>query len=140
MVRTGDEDLVMSDVDALVRSMTLVIDNNDSGRYFAVTEAAQRAVVEALTPAPTLAEYEEVYRQGEKHEEHYAYVRAVGAAVADLLAEWLDELAMDEWWKTILAEVLSLESSDIRDALGEHYMPEPDEMRELLDASSEDND
>jgi hypothetical protein len=103
---------------------------NDSGRYFAVTEAAQRAVVEDMgSPVPSLEDYEKAYRGGQ---DHYSYVRAVGSAVAELLSEWLGDLPMDEWWKAILSDVLSLESSDIRDALGKHYLPEPDDMRDLM--------
>lgn len=115
----------MSEVEQLVRSLSLIMDNNDSARYAEIVMAAQSAVLADMgVPAPTVEDYRTAFRNGDT----YDYQRVVGIAVADLLEEWLDELVMDEWWKAILTDVLDLGSWATRDALGEHYLPDPDDL------------
>lgn len=101
----------------VIRALTLITDNNDAARYGLLIDAAVQGVAAV---APSLARYEADYWAGFTAE----YVRSVGMAVADVLAELLGEVS-DEWWRAVLADVLQLESDATVTALGVHYMPEP---------------
>ncbi|GGN40211.1 hypothetical protein FHR83_007089 [Actinoplanes campanulatus] len=115
---------------SLIDAVTLIADNNDFARYYAITEAAQEAIVNDMGSVPPS---QDAYRAAYAHGADYSdCVRVVGIAVANLLSEWLEEAPMDEWWKAILTDALSLSSADTRDALGAHYLPEPDDMTDLL--------
>lgn len=117
----------------LIDAMTLVIDNQDSGRYYAV-QAAARDAVAGVIDGITLDEYRAMFSKGNA----YDVYRAVGDAVADLLTEWFDELDLDDWWRILLGDVLQLGGNGTRERLGEHYMPEPDEIADLFDTDEED--
>jgi hypothetical protein len=118
-----------SDVQDMVYSLTLIIDENDSQRHEQILAVARAAVLEDMgEPAPTV----EQYRRDFNHGDTTGYQRVVGIAVAYQLQEWLDELEIDEWWKAIMIDVLDLGSSDVRDALGYHYLPEPSDLEKWL--------
>lgn len=126
----------MPDIDA----MTLIMDNNDRDRYWALRDAAE-AAIKNMVPAPTLEQYRGAVRGPDGvgsptfhavSTERSRYTGAVGEAVADLLEKWLEELDMDEWWKAILVDQLRLSSPDVRHALGYHYLPEPADMEAAL--------
>lgn len=123
----------MSDV---LDALTLIIDNNDAGRYEDITQAAHDAVADVVEDREgfTFDSYRFVFNSGAARELH----RAVGNAVADLLSDWLSEMQCDEWWKAILVDTLDLGSGTVRQKLGEHYLPEPDDVADLFANEDED--
>lgn len=122
----------MEDISAL----TLILDNHDARLYGEITEAARNAVAEDMgAPAPDMDAYRTMYRDNDR-----TLIEAVGIAVATFLDGRLDQDDIPEPWDTVLRDVLQLHSYDTRRALGEHYLPEPDDMEGLLSGDDDEDD
>lgn len=83
------------------------------------------------------------YRAMSAEERRAAYAGEIGGRIGD----WLDEVVYeslpgsDSFPEMLIRELLpSFTGSDLTWALGEHYMPEPDDMEGGLDEEDEDDE
>jgi hypothetical protein len=106
-----------------VRRLSLVIDN-DQGAYNAVHTAAK----EALESVTTRAEYIERFDADEKS----YYAQKVGEAVADVIAEWIDETVPEGFVKLLIDDAIPLQFSDFQYEIGMYYLPDPHDEEEWL--------
>jgi hypothetical protein len=120
--------------DYFVRHYTLVLDN-EQGSSEAVNEAAREVVA---ADGVTLAEYKALSTQ----ERNHRFAAAIGDRVIDLIAEWFDAIRPehDSTGWLLATEVMQLGDSQIQRGLGEHYMPEDDDMENVLDEDDEDDE
>jgi len=109
--------------------LTLILDNNDAAMYGRITVAAHDAVLHGTgswsDDDAQKDAYRHMWKTGDRRDE---YVSVVGQYVADEIAEMIEEGKLPEPWGTILADILALSSSDTKQELGEHYLPDPDDI------------
>ena len=115
------------------RHYTLILDN-DQYSYELAREIAREAVVNEM---PTMSEYR-VMSLGERSDN---YAVAIGEAILEAVYELIVEALGDH---NSLASMMVREIlpnwSELAGALGEHYMPETEDMEGLLDEDDEDEE
>jgi hypothetical protein len=117
----------------VVRPLTLILDNHDSRLYDRITEVAREAVVNDTGYAKLdMDTYEQMYRNQDS-----TFIEAAGAAVADLIAEMIEEDGIPVMWAAVLTDLLDLHTRTVRYLLGEQYLPDPRDMKGYLDGDEE---
>lgn len=110
----------------IVDAFNKVADNYPGGElYGRLTEASRRAVLEGMGTGVTLDDYRAA-RQGRGDLREYADV--VGIYVRDELRECIDEELPAGALRDILLQLLDLNDRSVSLALGEHYLPDPDDI------------
>lgn len=122
-------------VEYFVRHYSLVLDN-DRGSYNAVRRAVRDAV-EGESPELTLSEYRAM-SAGERRD---AFAEPIGAAVLELVDEWVGEVLGDrgDVGALLIREVLMTNGSSLAWALGESYIPEDADAAEFLFDEDDDD-
>lgn len=107
-----------------VNRVSVILDNNDSCVRYRLQGAARDGVLHGMGTGYGRDDYEKAVRRGEADE----YARVVGIYVVDELQEWLGEQEMPEIIRTLLMDLLDLGDSAQRDLIGEHYLPDIDDV------------
>lgn len=121
-------------VEYFAHHYALAIDNTE-WTYKEARRVARDAILEE-TPGIT----RDQYRAMSDEERTTAYAYAIGAGVLALIGEWTDEV-LDEhagsMGAQLLSEVRIIDGADLAYALGEGYVPEPDDV-DFLDEADDD--
>lgn len=122
--------------DWIIDRLTLSLDNTERA-WRRLTAVAHEAVTEGMGTGYGRDEYEVMWRTGDRRHE---WTDVVGLYVADQIQEMIDDaLHPDEMWRTVLQDILALTDSSTRAALGDHYLPEPDDI-EWPDADADEEE
>lgn len=116
-----------------VRHYTLVIDN-DQSTYWPAISAAKRVMRESdVTPAQ--------YRAMSSQERADTFASEIGSRLIDLIQGWCEEALIDRDHPgaLLMNEIMIFGDSDIEYHLGAHYLPEDSELDEYLTAEDEDD-
>ncbi|MFG3710915.1 hypothetical protein [Micromonospora sp. NPDC047730] len=110
----------------IVDAFNKVADNYPGGElYRRLTEASRRAVLEGMATGLTLDDYRKA-KEGRGDLREYADV--VGIYVRDELREYIDEVLPANALRDILLKLLDLDDRSVSLALGQHYLPDPDDI------------
>lgn len=117
-----------------VRHYTLVLDN-DQSTYYAAVSAAKRAMRDSDV---TLTQYLAMTTQ----ERESRFAAEIGDKIADLIMGWCDEALIDRDHPgaLLMQEIMIYTDDDINRQLGAHYLPEDADADEYLTAQDDDAD
>lgn len=116
-----------------LRHYTLIIDNTQSTHHAANGRAANVIVESGVT----FPEYEAMSRR----ERADRFASEIGEKIIELITGWYEESVSDRNHpgSQLSGEIMILADSELEWALGDHYMPEPGDVEDLLE-SGEDSD
>jgi hypothetical protein len=120
--------------DYFTRHITLVLDN-DQRSYGMATGIAREVVAER---APTLGEYRAMAERDRVSE----YASDIGERILDQLHELVDD-ALPEGGslaRLLVMELMPFGTGDLAYAVGEHYVPDPDDMEGVLDEDEDEDE
>lgn len=97
----------------------LIFDNNDRELRETLTVAAIDGILNGMGTGYTREHYSADPSEAR---------RVVGIYVTDALSEWLADQEMPDIIRTVLGDLLDLGDSAQRDMIGEHYLPNADDV------------
>lgn len=117
----------------VVNAITSWFDSEEDIRNRVIDVARTAVADDTAYDELTIDTYRDIYRN-RRHE----IADVVGLAVSDMVSEMLDTIE-PEFLRQMVTNVFAVTDSDTRYALGDHYVPEPDDMESILPGDEADD-